>query len=147
MEKWAGIVCIFLTERIPMEILLILEVSLHCFGISLFILLYCFLFLEIHSETEFWMPKEQGVLVINDMVSAAEVPSVRRDQGLPCDECNHFHFTGHSWAQQHLMITYFKNSKKHWTGRSLGGEGGGIVVNKSANNREGKEKRPQVVTL
>lgn len=101
-----------------------------------------FFFLEIHSETEFWMPKEHGALVISNTVSAAEMPPVRRDQGLPCDGCSHFHFTGHSWAQQQLlMITYYKKGKKHWTGRSLGGKGGGIVVNKSANNKVGEGKK------
>ena len=116
------------------EMLLILEVSLFCFGISLFILLCClFLFVclfvclfppEIHSEAEFWMPKEHGVFGYKWHGISCRGASVRRNEGLPCDGCSHFHFTGHSWAQQQLlMITYFKKGKKHWTGRSLGRKG------------------------
>ena len=88
--------------------LLILEVSLYCFGTSLSILFCLFVFVEIHSDAEFWMPKEYGILGVNDMIPAAAVATVRRHQGLPCDGCSHLHFTGHSWAQQQLlMITYF----------------------------------------
>ena len=83
-------------DRIPVEMLLILEVSLLLCNIFVYTLSFvCLFFVEIHSEAEFWMPKVYGVLGINDMIPAADVAPVRRDQGLPCDGCSHLHFTGH----------------------------------------------------